>query len=571
MWRLRWWCLALLFTAWLRGAPQCAVVFTQAPAGARPGSATAEGARIVLLGTDGRLRVLTEGFQSAADPEVSFDGKRLLFAAKKNAQDNWDVYEMEISGTRPRQVTRSMGNCRSPMYQSAIFYLDEPRPSHQITFVGDAAGELEERGAGRRTHLYSVMEDGSGLRRLTFNLSNNSGPVMAWDGRILFAAGTRLFGIHLDGTDYALAAESRSRIQRMPATTPSGLVVFVEPDRFSWDAGGTLASVTLRRPLHSYRRITQPAEGVFHSPSPLPDGSVLVARRPANGTGRYGIYRLAPATGRTEPIHEDPSWNEMQPRAVAPRAEPDGHSSVVDEQEPTAKLYCLNVYDSDLGPNWVPKGSIKRLRVLEGLPRSAPADVEWRRFLGEVDIEDDGSFQLQVPANTPIQLQVLDKDGLALRSSSWIWAKNKANRGCIGCHEDPERTPENVLAKAIVKPAIQLTLAPERRRTVDFRRDVQPIVNNRCANRACHDGTAAPRLDAGGIAKFVDPGRARTSRLVWSILGRNTSRPWDSVPTATVRRMPPSGSASLTADETRIIIEWIDLGALRESAAGGRP
>jgi hypothetical protein len=525
----------------------------------------------VLLGTDGRLRVLTEGFQSAADPEVSFDGKRLLFAAKKNAQDNWDVYEMEISGTRPRQVTRSMGNCRSPMYQSAIFYLDEPRPSHQITFVGDAAGELEERGAGRRTHLYSVMEDGSGLRRLTFNLSNNSGPVMAWDGRILFAAGTRLFGIHLDGTDYALAAESRSRIQRMPATTPSGLVVFVEPDRFSWDAGGTLASVTLRRPLHSYRRITQPAEGVFHSPSPLPDGSVLVARRPANGTGRYGIYRLAPATGRTEPIHEDPSWNEMQPRAVAPRAEPDGHSSVVDEQEPTAKLYCLNVYDSDLGPNWVPKGSIKRLRVLEGLPRSAPADVEWRRFLGEVDIEDDGSFQLQVPANTPIQLQVLDKDGLALRSSSWIWAKNKANRGCIGCHEDPERTPENVLAKAIVKPAIQLTLAPERRRTVDFRRDVQPIVNNRCANRACHDGTAAPRLDAGGIAKFVDPGRARTSRLVWSILGRNTSRPWDSVPTATVRRMPPSGSASLTADETRIIIEWIDLGALRESAAGGRP
>ena len=571
MWGPRWCWLILLSAACLRGAPQYAIVFTQAPAVARSAAATAEGAHIVLLGTDGRMRILSEGFQSAADPEVSFDGKRLLFAAKKGSQDNWDIYEMEIGGTRPRQVTRSMGNCRSPMYQSAIFYLNDPRPSYQITFVSDAAGELEGRSGARLTNLYSVMPAGAGLRRLTYNLSGNSDPVMAWDGRILFAAGLRLFGINLDGTDYALATESRSRVQRMPATTPDGLVVFVEPDRSSWEAGGTLASVTLRRPLHSYRRITQPADGLFHSPSPLPDGSILVARRPANGTGRYGICRLAPATGRTEPIHEDPSWNEMQPRALAPRAEPDGHSSVVEEQEPTAKLYCLNVYDSDLGPNWAPKGSIRRLRVLEGLPRKASGEVEGRRFLGEVNIEEDGSFQLQVPANTPIRLQILDKDGLALRSSSWIWAMNKENRGCIGCHEDPERTPENVLAKAILKPAIQLTLPPERRRTVDFQRDVQPILSGPCANRACHDGKAAPRLDAGGIAKFVDPGRARTSRLVWSILGRNTSRPWDSVPTATVRRMPPSGSASLAAEEIRTIIEWIDLGALRESATGGRP
>ncbi len=564
MWEARSCCLILLSAALLWGAPEYPIVFTQTPV-------SGEGARLALLETDGSLQVLSGSFHSAADPEVSFDGKRILFAAQKNRGDNWDIYEMEISGGKPRQVTHSMGNCRSPLYQSAIFYLDDPQPSHQITFVSDAAGELEPRGAARETNLYSVMPDGARLRRLTFNLSSNFDPVMVWDGRILFAAGVRLFGINLDGTDYALAAESRGRMQRMPATTPSGLVVFVEPGRSAWDAGGTLASVTLRRPLHSYHRITQPADGVFHSPSPLPDGSILVARRPANGTGRYGIYRLTPANGRTELIHQDPGWNEMQPRAVAPRPEPDGHSSVVEEQEATAKLYCLNVYDSDLGPNWVPKGGIKRLRVLEGLPRAAAGDAERRRFLGEVDIEQDGSFQIQVPANTPIQLQVLDRDGLALRSSSWIWAMNKENRGCIGCHEDPERTPENVLAKALMKPAIQLTLPPQRRRTVDFRRDVQPILSGRCANRACHDGATAPRLDTPGIAKLVDPGRARSSPLVWSILGRNTSRPWDGIPASAVRRMPPSGSTPLTPDETRTIIEWIDLGALRDSAPGGRP
>jgi hypothetical protein len=565
---LRWCWLFAVFVAGLRGAPQYAVVFTQAPADGKTGAATAERARVVLRSTDGRTRILSEGFDSAADPEVSFDGKRLLFAAKKTALDDWDIYEMEIvTAAAPRQITKHMGNCRSPIYQSAIFYLNDARPSYQITFASDVAGELEQRSAARLTNLYSVRPDGTGLRRLTYGLTGNLDPVMAWDGRILFAAGLRLFGINLDGTDYALATESRSRMQRMPATTPSGLVVFVEPQHASWDAGGTLASVTLRRPLHSYRRITAPADGLFHSPSPLPDGSLLVARRPVGPPGTYSIHRLDPATGRTELVHQDPKWNEMQPRAVAPRAEPDGHSSVVEEQEPTAKLYCLNVYDSALGANWVPNGALKRLRVIEGLPHVN----ERRRLLGELDIEEDGSFYLEVPANTPIQLQILDKDGLALQNSSWFWAKNKENRGCIGCHEDPERTPENVLAKAILKPAVQLTLPPERRRTVDFQRDVQPILSRRCANHPCHDGATAYRLDAAGLARFVKPGRARTSPLVWSILGRNSSRPWDGIPPATVRRMPPPGATPLTADEISTIIEWIDLGAPRESASGGRP
>ncbi|MFB3777405.1 MAG: hypothetical protein ACE141_07325 [Bryobacteraceae bacterium] len=550
----RWWCLFLYFNALAAGAPTYGIVFTQAPS-------SAEGARVVLLGTDGRLRVLTEGFHSAADPEISFDGRRVLFAAKKAARDNWDIYEMEISGAVPRQITRSMGNCRSPMYQSAIFYLNDPRPSYQITFVSDLAGELEAGGAGRRTDLYSVMPDGTGLRRLTYDFASNFDPRMAWDGRILFAAGARLFGIHLDGTDFALVAESRGRAQRMPAATPAGLVVFVETVRSSWDAGGPLASVTLRRPMRSYRQITLPEAGEFHSPSPLPDGSVLVARRRAGE--KYGIFRVDPEAGRVEAVHADPRWNEMQPRAVTPRAEPDGHSSVVDEQDATGKLYCLNVYDSDLGPEWLPKGNVPRLRVLEGVPRKGAGEVEWKRFLGEVNTEDDGSFQIQVPANTPIQLQLVDKDGVALRSCSWIWTKNKENRGCIGCHEDPERTPENVLAKAVVKPAIRLTLPPESRRTVTYQRDVAPLMKRRCETSACHpDGFAQ---------KYVDPGRARTSPLVWSILGRDTSREGDPAPKATVKPMPPAGSASLTGDEKRTIIEWIDLGATAGRAPGGKP
>ena len=124
-----------------------------------------------------------------------------------------------------------------------------------------------------------------------------------------------------------------------------------------------------------------------------------------------------------------------------------------------------------------------RLRVLEGVPglRTEPLHeppLLYKRFLGEVDVERDGSFNVRVPANTPVQLQLIDGDGLALRTCGWIWVRNRENRGCIGCHEDGERTPENRFVTALSKPSIALDLPPEKRRTVDFLRDVAPILAN---------------------------------------------------------------------------------------------
>jgi len=208
--------------------------------------------------------------------------------------------------------------------------------------------------------------------------------------------------------------------------------------------------------------------------------------------------------------------------------------------------------------------------------------------LGDLDLDDDGSFHLLVPPNTPIQLQLVDRDGMALRTSAWIWAKNKENRGCVGCHEDGERTPANVFAKALDHEAADLMLPPERRRTVDFRRDIQPILTAKCANQACHGGAIPPGLsepDAihslgnadfspaylsllgrpaapSGRPQYVDPGRARTSRLIWALFGTNTSRPWDGMAAVpSIQRMPPAGAAPLTEEERGAIVEWIDLGA----------
>ncbi len=581
------------------------IVFTQMPVAAtgrtneKRGLLRAdygEGSRLALLSKNGDVRVLTTDFHSGADPAVSFDGRKILFAGKKSASDRWNIFEMAADGSGVRQITKDMGNCRSPKYQPSVFYLNDPKPSYQITFVSDAAGELNEGAATVAANLYSIRLDGTGLRRLTYGISSSYDPAQMQDGRIVFSHlrarsedGTRqridLFGVHLDGTDLATFSGHQGKpIKHMATATAGRLLVFVESDSPEWDGSGSLASLDLRRNLHSYRAITAPAEGRFHSPSPLPDGSILVSMRPAEGSATHSIYRLAPRTGQRSLIFSDPHYQNVQAVAVVARPEPDGHSSVVEDDQQWSKLYCLSSHVSDRGDQWPQQMNGWRVRVIEGMPadpsgtsgQDTLSQMVQTRLLGETRLDEDGSFHLSIPPNLPVQVQLIDENGLAVRSSSWIWTKNKENRGCIGCHEDNELTPENVFAQALGHPAAEFTLPPERRRTVDFRRDIMPIFAAKCAS--CHE-EQSPRLSAPAddekaifenvyaplvasrAERYVDPGRARTSRLAWSLMGKNTARPWDHVAAAPAPAMPPAGSPPLTEQEKEAIFEWIDLGA----------
>ena len=590
------------------------LVLTQIPAGTSEPMALSEGTfrapwgeggRIVLVPSGGPPRVLTKGFASAADPEVSFDGERIFFSGRKGPQDPWCVWVMERDGGAPRKVTCGPGEARHPLDLPPMHTLNPTATDtwDQIAFVGSLPGETNETGEGPHTALFACTKDGANLRRLTFNLSSDTDPIVLPDGRIVFASWQRhlldrgpngrvaLFGLNTDGVDLMIfAGDEGRRVKHMPAWAGNRLVVFVEADGIEGDGSGSLGVVSLRRNLHSYRPLSGPGGGLYHSPSTHPAGGVLVSWRPGRGEGTFAVVRVDAETGRREPVFDDPEWHDVQPRALAPRPVPDHRSSSVRDDDPEGKLYGLDVRLSDLGRALFPLGTARRLRVLEGLPlSSAPGaprpPLAPRRLLGEVDLDEDGSFQVQVPANVPIQLQLLDEDGLALRSCGWIWVRNHEQRGCIGCHEDPERTPPNRHVKALDQPAALLNLPPERRRRVVFERDVRPIVESRCLS--CHgENGARPRLDAAAsdgpgsgyrrlLESHVVPGRARTSPLVWHLRGRRTARPWDPQGSEAELKPMPKGAAPLSPAELRAFIEWIDFGASwgdehgPDGAAGG--
>jgi hypothetical protein len=228
-------------------------------------------------------------------------------------------------------------------------------------------------------------------------------------------------------------------------------VVFVEANGDTGDGSGRLASVSQRRPLHSHRLIAGAEDDLYHSPSALPDGRLLVSWRGRRSPGSYGVYRLDPATGAREKAFDDPAWDDLQAKLVAERPLPDARSSVVREDDAEGKLYSIDVGIQEPGRE-LPRGTARRLRVVEGVAATAERPA-LRRLLGEAEIADDGSYQVQIPANTPVELQLQDASGATLRSSGWLWVRNHAAQGCVGCHEDPERVPPNRLMQALAAKA----------------------------------------------------------------------------------------------------------------------
>jgi hypothetical protein len=399
-------------------APDAAgVVYTQGGAGGT--------SQLMVVDWSGRTRVVSQGFHSASDPAVSFDGKRILFAGRRQSSDRWQIFELNLDGGEARQITREAQDCRQPIYQSRVFSLAVEEPWYQVAFVSGGS-------------LYSAKLDGSMVQRLTYAGGDNQDPMVAPDGRMIYASQGRLFGVNLDGTDYEQFAQYAGLAQRMACPTTKRQMVFVE-------GSGQLAVVSLDRPLRTRRVLTTAADGVFQSPAALPNGEVLVSRR---GGGRSELWRLDPETGKRGLVWADAGGDVLQPQLIAAREEPAGRGSVVDPKEPTAMLYCLSVYTGDL-PRLMPKGSAKRVRILKG-PASAPVK------LGEVEVEEDGSFQVQLPANEAVKVQVLGAAGQVMRSSAWFWMRNRENRGCVGCHEDRELAPENREAQALLKKALNL-------------------------------------------------------------------------------------------------------------------
>ena len=545
-----------------------------------------EKTRIIKISrTSGKTINLTPDFYGAADPDISFDGEMIIFSGKKGTNDRWQIWQMRSDGTDKKQITRSEGDCFMPVHAGSRFYLDDPQPTPQIIYAGTEHEWRNVREKWPVLSLYGTDPEGQKIHRLTFNLYSDFSPDVLPDGRIIFTSWQEsqsyskyaLMGINIDGTDlmpYYGNHEPPLYKMMLHVSDNDNYVYFIESDKSHWLGGGDIGSVSQQRPLHSYRKLSRGGEGLYHSPCPTPEGGLTSSFRTNSTDDVFSLYHIDPNSGeKKDLIYTEPGWHSIDAQVLNSHPQVKGRSNWLIPGSVNGVFYCMDSYRTNLTDiKDVKSGSIKYLRVMEGLPLNEGnlqtinqlqhsdiknSKVTPSRILGIAPIEKDGSFHIRVPAEIPINFQLLDENYMALKKqSAWTWVMGNENRGCIGCHEDRELSPPNVLVDAVTKPVVDLTISPEKWKTVDFRYQIAPIIQAKCAIENCHaGGKISPILDKNVSSqhiynlllqtsdgtdkiKFIYPGYAKKSSLIGHIL-----------------------EEQLTEDEKTLFIDWIDTGA----------
>ncbi len=373
-------------------------------------------------------KVLTTDFYAARSPEVSYDGKNLLFCAKKNQGDPWQVWEMNLSTRESRQVTHEKENCSDPAYLPDDRCVFSKLPENIVT--------------GKEKALFTCNLDGSEMQQISFHPHADINSTVMLDGRILTAskqlypepAQTMLMVMRPDGTkaEKFYQGPEGSNPGSRAWERPDGMVFFTESASDSAYEGNIIA-VNQNRPLHSRMNLTSATAGSFRYVFPLLSGVCLVSYR-SSEKENYGLYLFDPKSGHTgEQVYSHPEYHIVEAVAVMQRQSPRNLPSEVNESMKTGIYFCQDInFTGHSSENGNDKKSC--MVRLTGINQS----------MGKVKAEKDGSLHLQVIANTPFRIQTLDEKGDVVDGpSEWIWIRPNERRGYVGCHQDPEMAPEN--------------------------------------------------------------------------------------------------------------------------------
>jgi hydrazine synthase alpha subunit-like protein len=474
----------------------------------------------------------------AMHPDISFDGKRVVFAYADHTppRERWQffLYEIQVDGTGLRQIT---GTDDDPLAGAGgrMTVLCEDYDPCYLPDGGFAFISTRNQG-GVRCHkggrycptflLYRCDADGSNVRQLSFGEANEWDPMMMPDGQVIWMRWDYInrpviptFGLWTTRPDGTAASHyfgnytpNPCRIcqprpipgsHKIVATTAghhtiqAGSLILID-DKIAEDGPEAITRLT---PEATNPESEADSPVSFSTPYPLSEDLFLAAFCPDPFPASmkqyprhdaYGIY-LVDTLGGRELIYRDPEISCFAPMPVRPRPMPPVLPSPVASEEMQAKgvFYLQDVYEST---QEIPRGTIKRLRVNEVIPQptqrvpysSAVRFEVLKRVVGTVPVDDSGSVAFEAPAGVPLQFQALDQNGMAvmtMRTSTYLQPGEQM--GCIGCHEPRTSSPairRPPAAGQVLK--LEPTVGPRYEGGLSFAKTVQPVLDRYCID--CH-------------------------------------------------------------------------------------
>lgn len=550
---------------------------------------------------DGKLTNLTNLTDGdVSDPEISYDGLKVLFAMRRSSNERFHIFEMNVDGTNLRQLTFDpQRDDFDPVYL----------PNGKILFTSNRPGFVDEYNRQNAEVMFTMNADGSNIEQISFNNSDDFDPLVMRDGRILYTRWEHhgpinrfpLFFTNPDGHGtFTFFSPHNHRTFFHPREMPDGSVVAIKSDMVNGDRGPIVIiknASTAGEPLEDGQmQVITPniptsgppyPNGVFKYPHPAPDGRLLVSFAPAHENEDetdYGLYTINADGSDLRLLYNDPNTHEFDAVVIKDRPIPPVIPSTLDRNQDSGVFLVENVYfrqqnDGQVRPNKAIQ-EVKQVMVIEGIPRPrgdradiGMSEFEQKRIVGVAPVEPDGSFHIRVPANTPLSFNTLDSLGRALVvKRNWVTVRSgETFEKCSGCHGPRGQSSGNPNPMAALRPPTDLNVPVAQREDVSFGAALEPIIAAKC--QSCHSGAAPAGNLNLSLAKsqnnqlfsiayeslmngnnLVQEPFARRSRLINILLGISD------IP-GSIRHPAPGTPEALTDDEIRKFINWVDLGA----------
>lgn len=460
---------------------------------------------------------------SIADLKLHWDGDRAMFT-QTMSDNRWNVFEVKLNN----------GDCKK--------LIDNPEPDLEFydgTYLPDGRiiansnigyqGVPCVNGSDPVGNMVLYTPQSKNLRRLTFDQDANWNPVIMNNGRVMYTRWeytdlthyyTRIvMNMNPDGTEQkalygsgSMFPNSTFDVQPLPGyasafvgiisghhgVARSGRLILFDPAKARKGAAGMLQEIPHRnRPIveEVKDRLVDGVWPQFIKPSPLNDTYFLVAAK-LDKNDLWGIY-LVDKFDNVTCLHKMEGEGYISPIAVRKTVTPPAIPDRVKLDDKQATVFIQDIYEGE-GLKGIPRGTVKSLRLhaYEYAYVQTQSDHNWhgiqsgwdiKRMLGTVPVGEDGSVIFKIPANTPVSIQPLDKDGVAVQwMRSWLTGQPGEIVSCVGCHEDQNQIviPKRVIASQ--KAPHALTPPEGGPRSFTFDLEVQPILDRACI--ACHNG-----------------------------------------------------------------------------------
>ena len=460
---------------------------------------------------------------SIADLKMHWGGDRVMFTTIMPDR-RWNVFEVKLDGTGFKPLVETV----EPELE---FYDGTYLPDGRVIIISNIGyqGVPCVNGSDPVGNMMLYDPKTKNLRRLTFDQDANWNPVIMHNGRVMYTRWeytdlTHYYSrivMHMnpDGTENkalwgsgSMFPNSTFDIQPLPGHSSafvgiisghhgvarSGRLLLFDPMKARKGAEGVMQEIPHRnRPVFPLVKdeLVNDVWPQFVKPMPLDDKYFLVSAK-LSPDDLWGIYLVDIYDNITCLIKQE-GEGFISPIPIRVTATPPVIPDRVKLNEKEATVFIQDIYEGE-GLRAVPRGIVKELRIhaYEYAYVNSPSDhyaqgiqSGWdiKRLLGTVPVEEDGSIIFKIPANTPISIQPLDKNGAAVQwMRSWFTAMPGEIVSCVGCHEDQNQIviPKRVIASQ--KAPVPLTKPEGGIRSFTFDLEMQPILDRACI--ACHNG-----------------------------------------------------------------------------------